>query len=106
MAYCDCRQAGSVAVLGRLSVRLETKVSPMNVEAGLTGSVAAGHAPYQYSCGTGPGTAKPARVLVVDDDPAPQHMLASYFEQHNMEFFRPPRNSTQLGSLSRESRTS
>lgn len=27
---------------------------------------------------------RPSRVLVVDDDPAMQHMLANYLEQHNM----------------------
>jgi two-component system, OmpR family, response regulator len=56
----------------------------MNLEADLTGSVATGHAPHQYSGSTDPGTAKLARVLVVDDDPAMQHMLVSYLEKHNM----------------------
>lgn len=50
----------------------------------MIGNVATGHAPHQYSGITGPGTAKLARVLVVDDDPAMQHMLVSYLEKHNM----------------------
>ena len=83
MAHCDCRQTGSAGIVGRL-VRLQTKASPMNIEANLTDSVVTGHAPHQYSVSTGPGTANPARVLVIDDDPTMQHMLVSYLEQHNM----------------------
>src|SRR5271168_78503 len=40
--------------------------------------------PAQQS--TGNASAKPPRVLVVDDDTS-QHMLANYLEQHNMQVF-------------------
>src|SRR5215469_12417731 len=29
-------------------------------------------------------SSQPVRILVVDDDPAMQHMVVDYFEQHNM----------------------
>jgi two-component system OmpR family response regulator len=41
--------------------------------------------PAQQS--TGNASAKPPRVLVVDDDTSMQHMLANYLEQHNMQVF-------------------
>lgn len=33
---------------------------------------------------TGLSSGRPTRVLIVDDDPSMQHMLADYLEQHNM----------------------
>ena len=38
----------------------------------------------QSTPSTNNGTPRPTGVLVVDDDPTVQHMLANYLEQHNM----------------------
>jgi PleD family two-component response regulator len=37
--------------------------------------------------GRGHNGNRPTRVIVVDDDPSMQHMLANYLEQHNMRVF-------------------
>jgi two-component system, OmpR family, response regulator len=55
----------------------------MTEAAGIGGVESAGLSGSDVESG-GHNNKRPPRVLVVDDDPSMRHMLANYFEQHNM----------------------
>ena len=59
-------------------------IERMNVQANRPGSLEGQELASPYEVDTGHPLGRPARVLVIDDDPSMQHMLVNYLEQHNM----------------------